>query len=515
MPKTIEDLLNEVNYALLGGYRPTAFALEFVNFIKLVSADFPEENTTPVIHLMMLDKLTTTNRRNINLCFRGSAKTSLFAEYLVLYLGVFGRIPGFGAVPAAIFVGNSMDKGVAQLRKNLELKYNNSKFLQHWLPDTTFRDDHLILINRNNQRFYMQMFGAQSSVRGSRDGSNRPVVAILDDLIKDDKDAASPTIMADIKNLITKEIPYALHPSRHKIIWSGTPFNKNDPLIEAVESGFWDVSVWPVCEEWPCTREEFRGAWPDRFTYDYCLDMSSNPETANAFSQEMMLNITSEENQLVRKTDITWAPSDLHPNWQKYTYYITTDFATKASLKNDFSVIYVWAYGNDGRWRYVTSVVKRQPMDVNIKDLFRLAMVYRPLGVTVEVSGQQAGFVSWIKEKMFEYKFWFNIIETRPTTNKLAYFMSVIPQLKGAEIIYPLEQKETPELKETMHEFHLATPQGLKSKHDDCIDGTSRLIHIVPLKPGLVPPDDLPPSVGTMWDTPVKAEPSALASYIV
>lgn len=513
MAASIEELLNEVNYGALATYAPDSFSLEFVNFIKLVSSEFPEENETPVIHLMMLDKLPTPSRRTINLCFRGSAKTTLFSEYLVLYLGVFGRIPGFGDVPAAIFVGNSMDKGVAQLRKNVELKYDNSKFLQHWIPNAEFRDDHITLINRDNHRFHIQMYGAQSSVRGSRDGTSRPVIAILDDLIKDDKDAASPTIMSDIRNLINKEIPYALHPTRHKIIWNGTPFNKNDPLIEAVESGHWDVNVWPVCEEWPCTREEFRGAWPDRFTYDYCLDQSTT--SSSGFSQEMMLRITNEEDQLVRPVDITWAHAEPHPLWQRYTYYITTDFATKASIRNDFSVIYVWAYGNDGKWRWVEGMVKRQTMDLNIKELFRLVEKYRPLGVTVEVSGQQAGFVSWIKEKMVEHARWFNIIETRPTTNKLAYFMNILPQLKGGEIIFPLEFKDIPELKETMHEYHLASPQGLKSKHDDCIDGTSRLIHIVPQKPGIMVVEDVPPQILTMWDTVQPTQPTGLSSYIV
>jgi predicted phage terminase large subunit-like protein len=511
--KSIEDLLNEVDYGVLAAYAPDAFALEFVNFIKLVSSEFPEENETPIIHLMMLDKVPTPSRRTINLCFRGSAKTTLFSEYLILYIGVFGRIPNFGDVPAAIFVGNSMDKGVAQLRKNIELKWNNSRFLQHWLPNAIFRDEYMILTNRDGHRFYMQMYGAQSSVRGSRDGANRPVLCILDDLIKDDKDAASPTIMSDIRNLIDKEIPYALHPVRRKIIWNGTPFNKNDPLIEAVESGNWDVNVWPVCEEWPCTRDEFRGAWPDRFTYDYCLEESTVGHSG--FMQEMMLRITNEENQLVRPMDITWGSAEAHPLPHLYNYYITTDFATKASLKNDFSVLKVWAYGNDAKWRWVEAVVKRQGMDQNMKDLFRLALKYKPLGVTVEVSGQQYGFIPWIKEKMAEYVCWFNVIETRPTTNKLAYFMNILPRLKGGEIIFPTEFKETPELKETMHEYHLATPQGLKSKHDDCVDGTSRLIDIVPQKPGIMSVEEVQPQPATMWDVAKPTEPTGLSSYIV
>jgi phage terminase large subunit-like protein len=163
----------------------------------------------------------------------------------------------------------------------------------------------------------------------------------------------------------------------------------------------------------------------------------------------------------------------------------------------------------------VEAVVKRQTMDQNIKDLFRLAMKYRPLGVTIEVSGQQAGFVSWIKEKMTEYQYWFNVIETRPTANKLSYFLNILPQLKGGEIIFPSEFKDTPELRETMHEFYLATPSGLKSKHDDCIDGTSRLIHIVPQKPGIMTVEEVSPHIPTMWDTVQPIQPTGLSSYIV
>jgi phage terminase large subunit-like protein len=509
--KSIEDLLKEVDYSNLAIYLPQPFSLQFINFIKLVSAGTPEENMTPVIHLMMLDKLPTLSRRIINLCFRGSAKTTIFSEYLVLYIGVFGQIPGFGDVPAAIFIGNSMDKGVAQLRKNMELKYNASAFLQHYIPEAKFRDDSITLTNKDGHRFFMQMYGANSSVRGSRDGSNRPVLAILDDLIKDDTDAASPTIMANIRNLITKEIPFALHPTRSKIVWSGTPFNKMDPLIEAVESGRWDVNAWPVCEQWPCSREDFRGAWPDRFTYDYCLDASSD---VSAFNQEMMLQISNEDSKLVKETDITWEPVDIHPS-PKYTYYITTDFATKASIKNDYSVLFVWAYDNQKKWHWVNGVVKRQGMGENMADLFRLALRYRPAAVTIEVAGQQGGFIPWIQSEMIRHQYWFKVVETRPIVHKLVYFNAVAPLIVAGQVRFPVEFKETIEMKELMHEMHLATPQGLKSRHDDCVDGVSRLMNIEPILPGDAAVAAPPPQHGTIWATPVHTEPTAISSYVV
>ena len=103
----------------------------------------------------------------------------------------------------------------------------------------------------------------------------RPQVAILDDLVSDD-DARSPTVLDSIKDTVHKAIKYAMHPKRRKVIWLGTPFSADDPLYEVIESGTWEVNVFPICEKYPCSREEFRGAWEDRFSYDYVQEMHSD-----------------------------------------------------------------------------------------------------------------------------------------------------------------------------------------------------------------------------------------------
>ena len=71
---TLENLVNNVNYKrMLKHYVPSTFALEFINFIKLVNGTAGEENKTPVIHYHMLDQLLKS-RDNLFVSFRGSAK---------------------------------------------------------------------------------------------------------------------------------------------------------------------------------------------------------------------------------------------------------------------------------------------------------------------------------------------------------------------------------------------------------------------------------------------------------
>ena len=109
--KTVDDHLDEVdfNYINNGGYVPSKFSLQFMNFIKLCNDGKGEEHKTPSMHLAMLDKVTNNQKRITNLCFRGSAKTTLFFEYMTLYLAMFNHLPGFGKVQSMLYISDSMD----------------------------------------------------------------------------------------------------------------------------------------------------------------------------------------------------------------------------------------------------------------------------------------------------------------------------------------------------------------------------------------------------------------------
>ena len=95
-PKTVDELLRSVSYEPDSSYVPSEFAIEFVNFIKLVNGTEGEENKTPLIHYKMLDTLDSDAKQIANMLFRGAAKTPIFGEYLILYLATFGKLPNFG-----------------------------------------------------------------------------------------------------------------------------------------------------------------------------------------------------------------------------------------------------------------------------------------------------------------------------------------------------------------------------------------------------------------------------------
>jgi len=527
---TVDDYLNEVDLMALNGsvgYVPTEFALKFMNFIKLVNGDMGEDNKTPVMHLSMLDKIANKKKKIANLCFRGSGKTSIFIEYLALYIAVFGKIPNFGKINGMLYISDSMDNGVKSAKNSMQFRYDNSEFMQHWVPHAHFTENYIEFQNRSGHKFGIKMFGAKSGIRGTKIFNKRPTLAVMDDLVSD-ADSKSKTAMDAIKDTVYSGVQYALDPTRYKMILNGTPFNKEDIVYEAIESGSWDVNVFPVCERFPCERSEFQGAWEDRFNFDYVkekYDDAVKEGKEKSFRQELMLRITSEESKLVQDKEILWRKrSEILQNKYKYNFYITTDFATSSKQTADYSVLSVWAYDKDKKWTWVDGVVERQGMNLTINDLFRLVGEYDPQGVGVETTGQQGGFVDWLLMEMDNRGVYFPLTQhngsagIRPTTDKLARFNMVVPYFKTSKIYFAEEMKLSKELGIFLGQIALATKDGLKGK-DDCIDTVSMLPYMNPWEPS----EDIPPEEDKKDDTGVwgtsdiqdEHDDSSFGSYMV
>jgi len=525
-PWKVEQYLNATDYKVATDYVPSDFALEFVTFIKLVNGAEGEEHKTPLVHYHMLDTLTEGGSRIINLCHRGIAKTTLMGEYLFLYLAVYGEIPGFGRIDLALYVSDSIENGVKNMRKNLEFRYDNSDFMKMYVPEVRFTDTRWEFKNLDGKKFIVKGYGAKTGVRGAKEMGKRPGLAVLDDLISDE-DARSATVIGAVEDTVYKAVNYALHPTKNMIIWSGTPFNAKDPLYKAVESGAWAVNVFPVCEQFPCTREEFRGSWPDRFTYDYVKKQYDDAVKLNkveTFNQELMLRIMSEEDRLIKDEDIRWYRLEsILQNKSKFNYYITTDFATSEKQASDFSVISVWALNANGDWFWVDGVCKRQDMGVNVTDLFRLAQKWKPQGVGIEVSGQQQGFIPWIQDQMLQKNNWFTLVTEanngkpgiRPNTNKMVRFNTVVPWFKAGKMYFPLELKNTPAMLEAVTELSLAAVSGFRSKKDDFIDSISMLSSMQAWRPSEEAPMDQAEQ-GGVWELEDDGAPaSRMSSYVV
>src|ERR1700741_1649079 len=210
LPMKVEDYLNNTDYEIHPEYVPSEFALGFVTFIKMVNGAEGEEHKTPLVHYHMLDTITMGGRRVINLCHRGIAKTTLMGEYLFLYIACWGEIPVFGRIDLALYVSDSIENGVKNMRKNLEFRWENSDFLKQYVPEARFTDIRWEFKNADGKVFIVKGYGAKTGVRGAKEMGKRPGLAVLDDLISDE-DARSATAISAVEDTVYKAVNYAFH----------------------------------------------------------------------------------------------------------------------------------------------------------------------------------------------------------------------------------------------------------------------------------------------------------------
>lgn len=504
----ISKELTKVDYSYNSSYRPSIDSIKFVQFIQEVN-NGAEENKTPIFHLKILDLLFDPKpKRKAIMCFRGAAKTSLM-EYGVLYGSCFNELFGLKDIHVMMYVGNSIDRGVKDLRRQIEARYHNSPYLQDMIPNQKFKweatdsssrfrmplsdndlddihnagrnitDTRLEFVNKKKEPFVIRCFGIQSGIRGFKEYGQRPSLCVFDDIIKD-LDSTSQSMMEKTEDIVYKAVNFALHPTKKMQIWVGTPFNAKDPLYKAIESGSWAFRLFPICEKFPCTEDEFKGAWEDRFPYETILDEYNtllSQGKQQSFYQELMLQITPDDDLLVPKGNLIEIEDKVLREQPKsnFNFYITTDFAFTDKEHSDYSVISVFGANSNKDLILIDGFLGKQDMKKNIDTLFSLVQKYRPLEVGIEVTGQQIGFITFIQNEMYSRQIYFRIKEVRPSKDKFSRFNLFSPMFLSKKIHISSRMLKSKYGIELEDELYKTTTNGFKSKHDDILDTFSML----------------------------------------
>ena len=352
------------------------------------------------------------------------------------------------------------------------------------------------MVNADGVELNLKGYGASTNIRGVRYKGARPDIVILDDITTNDA-INSETIQNTINDNFYKSVIPALHPTRYKIFFIGTPISERDIIHQLSDNPKWTVHKFPIAEKFPCTPAEFQGNWIDRFPYEAVIDKYEMYKAAGKsqdFYQEYMLEITDLTTLLVEEEDIQWYdPTIIKKNKQHYNFYISTDFATSTKKSADYSTIGVWAISSNNDWLLVDGQCSRQTMQENIDDVFNYVRKWNPISVGIESSGQQGGFISIIQELMQKRNVWFSFakkpgskdIGIRPIKDKVHRFVTgVQPKFKQNKVWLPkpeLALKVSPRLvelvKEMSHELSRFTlAGGVKSlAHDDAIDLLNQL----------------------------------------
>ena len=533
---SVNDLLDAVDYGF-PNYTPSVDSLSFMNFIRLVLGEEPE-NKNSMMHYFLFDILfghvnafeyyglrSDIARPNYYavMMHREASKSVLLGVMLVLYMAYHGEMPGFGKVQFGGYIGNSVRGGVRQSMQTIAGVYKDSDYLQDKFESTHFTDTAIKFIRHpkknakgevsrreakeGHRTFVMEGYGAMAGPRGSRDGLIRPQFFIIDDVIKNAADARSDVILGNVSQMIEEDIGYALSTSNSFCVYIGTPFNLRDPLMNALIDGTWTPIVFPIAEKisLDLKKADFKGSWEDRHTYEKVMTKyrtAVHKGTLAAFMQEMMLRVASEEDRVIKDSMLEnlFNRGDIIRNGRMYNWYITTDFTTTGSKSSDYSAMGVWAVNDNGDYMLVELVVQKLELRDQYMKLLELVRRYKPMtgyiNVGIETSGQQKAHIFALKELMSKHNTFFTvafqkgkntegIMRTAQDGNKFEYFMRVVPLFQTNKIWFARELELTPDFQELKTELTYVTHIGFGAKHDDALDIVSQLNElniIIPMK---------------------------------
>ena len=344
----------------------------------------------------------------------------------------------------------------------------------------------------SKRSFMFKVKGAQGGIRGIRHKGERIDVVIADDIVKNEQDAASATIMNAIKNTIYSDAVNALKGEGGKLILIGTPMNKDDVVYSAIESTGYSPVVIPLCQEIheDLQEEDFVGAWPQMHSYERIMERymdAKGTKSTRSFNQELMLRISSEDDRMIPESYIHWYDRDfLEDQLDNFNILITTDFTTTSEAKSDFSALSVWAIGSNNDFFLLDLCVKRQGLQAQYDELFRMVSYWsnsgmRNIDVGIEIDGQQKAHIFSLREQMIKRNIWFNFARQKgaPATregilskatggNKHGRFRMMLPMFQMGKFHFPNELKSTPDMVEAMRQLKYVTYMGFGAKDDFC-----------------------------------------------
>jgi len=458
--------------------------------------------------------------------------STLIGTMLPLYMAYNGKLPEVGSCDYGLYIGDSMRNNVKTTMETIGSVFNESIFLRNAFEDSTTNQDEVSFVRkprttqelalyneyvvkqglkksevpgRMKLTFTMKGIGASTGGRGSRDALKRPKFSFFDDMLGNEQDATSEVILENIESTIEADILPSMHGQGNFAIVIGTPYNKNDPVYKRIENGLWLPIVFPKAEKISIDlkKEDFRGVWPDRHTYEACMrdfkrahkaQENGNPVPMRKLMQEYYLRISSDEDRLIQENYIQWFNrSDIIANSWNYNWYITTDYTSTANDGSDLSGNFLWAVDSNQNHFLVDMTLRKLELEAQYNETFSMAMQMagsvRWSEVGVEIDGQQNLHIIALEDRMPKKNFFLSFAKQKGAKagakgirskleggNKHWRFRMTLPLWQNHKIWFAKELNGTQDMNELLEEIRYVNYSSFGSAHDDGCDCISQLI---------------------------------------
>ena len=458
-------------------YKPQFMSRKFFSWVNLNITK--EQHKTPRMHYQMVDELLGDDSQNVQaMVHRGGAKSTVFTNYLPIYVAVNGGLDNFGAVHNLVIFSATIEQAIEQLRGVRDL-WENSEVLQEFLTLATDNKgkviadkvDYVCWENRDGHKIHIQAKGAGQSMRGTKKDGFRPQLLIFDDILTDN----ILTSETERKKLLTwfySTVANSVDVSHYKKIVVGTPMTSDDLLMVMLDSPEYKSVKFPVADTFPCPESEIVSSWKDRFTPKRIMQQFREAKAAGAeadFYREMMLEVVNDDMRIFQSGWFKrYKYSDFKSQLKDCNIFTTMDLAVSKKQSSDYTVVLTIAVTKEGHWFIIKIDVKRMNPSQTIDVLFDHVTKFKPLSTKAEKAALQQVLDHFIEERMIKTGNYFSYepLENNSVMSKELRIVALQPKMRMGHIHFPtdIDQDAIAELEYEMMGY---IRTGATTAHDD------------------------------------------------
>ncbi len=295
---------------------------------------------------------------------------------------------------------------------------------------------------------------------------------LIDDPIKNQKEAMSPTIRNDLWDWFRKVVKTRMMTKDAKIVIVQTRWHEDDIIgrltdptndhYDAEEAKQWKIIDLPALamDNDPLGRKPGEALWPARFDEAFLLDQQRGDPVG--FSALYQGRPTPDGGYFFRDDYIkTYKPQDLPKNLR---YYIASDHAVSLKQNSDKTcIIPVGVDENDNIYILPDVWWRMASTDQAVEAMLMFMKKYRPIFWWAERSHITKSIGPFLRKRMREENVNCSIYEITPLVDKQTRAQSIQARMAQGKVFFPDRQVWWPAARDEILKFPAAA-------HDDFVD---------------------------------------------
>lgn len=294
---------------------------------------------------------------------------------------------------------------------------------------------------------------------------------LVDDLYKDDKEAASQTIRDDAWNWFTR-VAMMRRMNKKLVVLTMTRWHSDDiigrltdpenPYYDAIEASQWKIIRLPgIAEEDDVLgRQPGEALWPERYDVEYHLGNQRRDPLGFAALVQQRPSVA--DGVLFRRETIQFYKQDDLPT--DLRIYCASDHAVATGQRNDYTVLIKVGVDRQNNIWVLDCYRAKVSSDKAVEAMLAMASgQHKPLLWWAERGHISKSIGPFLRKRMLETGTYINIREVTPSNDKEQRAQSIAARVAMGKVYFPIDKLWTEKVVNEM----LAFPNGI---HDDAVD---------------------------------------------